>query len=136
MQGVVLVEIQMTVLEIKAAVRARDGLKCIECGMTAEQHIERYGVTLDVHRLVPGSKYAIDGCVTLCKKCHGPKEKIPSVVGGSCGYVVCRIPSRYLEPLERAAAAHFRGSRTKEAIAAIDHWLRMHDAHPDGKPVE
>jgi hypothetical protein len=65
----------VTDLQIKAAVRARDGHRCTECGMTAAEHRQRYGRTLDVHRLEPGKPYTIDGCLTLCRKCHGPKPR-------------------------------------------------------------
>jgi hypothetical protein len=45
--------------------------------MTAQQHRAKYGKTLDVHRLEPGSAYAAAGCVTLCRACHGPQPKSP-----------------------------------------------------------
>ncbi len=65
----------MNELEVKAAVRERDGNRCVECAMTSEEHIEEYGSTLEVHRLKPGLAYTVDGCVTLCKACHGGKPK-------------------------------------------------------------
>jgi hypothetical protein len=55
---------------IKAAVRKRDGDRCVECQMPAEQHQATYGRGLDVHRIEPGSLYSLDGCVTLCRPCH------------------------------------------------------------------
>ncbi len=69
----------MNVLEIKAAVRERDGNRCAECGMLNEQHVERYGSILEVHRVIPGSEYSLEAgaCVTLCIPCHGPKPKRP-----------------------------------------------------------
>lgn len=67
----------MTEQQIKAAVRERDGYKCTECGMTNFEHILTTGRSLEAHRLVPGSKYTVEGCVTLCRKCHGPKDKSP-----------------------------------------------------------
>jgi hypothetical protein len=66
---------KVTAADIKAAVRERDGHRCTECGTTAEQHYELYGRKLEVHRLVPGSPYTVEGSVTLCKKCHGPKPR-------------------------------------------------------------
>lgn len=60
---------------IKAAVRARDGYKCRDCGMTNEEHIAKYKRKLNVHRLLPGSTYRVGLCVTLCQDCHKKKPK-------------------------------------------------------------
>jgi hypothetical protein len=68
-------------LTVKAAVRERDGYRCTDCGMTNEEHRVQYGKSLDVHRLVPGSAYTPDGCVTLCRKCHASKPKRPAGQG-------------------------------------------------------
>ncbi len=70
------------VLEIKAAVRKRDGMRCGKCGMDNERHLALYGKSLDVHRLVPRSVYSLGGCVTLCRACHGtePKKTAPLIV--------------------------------------------------------
>jgi len=65
----------MNVLQIKAAVRERDGYKCTECGMTNFEHVLLVGRSLEVHRLAPGSVYSIEGCVTLCQPCHSSKPK-------------------------------------------------------------
>jgi hypothetical protein len=65
-------------LEIKDAVRARDGHKCRDCGMTSEEHVAKYGRELDVHRLLPGSVYEVDWAVTLCRACHGDKPRTVS----------------------------------------------------------
>ncbi len=78
-----------SVAELKATVRERDGNRCTECGMTAAQHLERYGRDLDVHRLIPGSPYTTEGCVTLCRRCHGSKPKRPR---GSLPWVTVKIP--------------------------------------------
>jgi hypothetical protein len=67
----------MTVLEIKAAVRDRDGHACTKCGMSATAHRVRFGRDLEVHRKMPGSAYTIEGCVTLCRPCHWPEPKSP-----------------------------------------------------------
>lgn len=61
---------------VKTIVRKRDGC-CTECGMTAEQHRIEFGRTLDVHRVVPNSKYTLEGCVALCRPCHRKKPHKP-----------------------------------------------------------
>jgi hypothetical protein len=63
-------------LEIKALVRFRDCYRCVECGMTAVEHVKRFGKNLAVHRLIPGAPYRISEAVTLCVLCHAPKPKI------------------------------------------------------------
>ncbi len=67
----------MNVVDIKALVRKRDGMKCTECGMTNDAHIAKYGKSLDVHRLSPGRKYTVQGCISLCQSCHHSKPKLP-----------------------------------------------------------
>jgi hypothetical protein len=62
---------------VKPAVRRRDGMRCTQCGMTNDQHMDKYGWSLEVHRLTPGSPYTVEGCVTLCRKCHGRIPKRP-----------------------------------------------------------
>jgi hypothetical protein len=68
----------MTELEIKAAVRARDGFRCVDCGMTAAEHRDRYRRRLEVHRLIPGSAYSVKGTVTLCHRCHRGRHRKPA----------------------------------------------------------
>src|SRR5262245_13340311 len=68
---------QVTADQIKEAVRARDDYRCTECGMTVTDHLAITGRTLEVHRLVPGSPYTLEGCITLCRRCHGPKPRRP-----------------------------------------------------------
>jgi DNA-binding transcriptional regulator YiaG len=57
--------------DIKAAVRARDGYRCVRCGKTEERYVFRgRRRQLSVHRKVPGSEYSLEGCETLCASCH------------------------------------------------------------------
>jgi DNA-binding XRE family transcriptional regulator len=65
----------MTVAEIKAAVRERDGMRCTRCGMTNAIHLTRFGKSLHVHRIVPGSRYGLAECVTVCWHCHRQKHR-------------------------------------------------------------
>lgn len=68
-------------MSVKALVRHRDGYRCTECGMTVKEHHEKYGRTLDVHRIIPGSKYTVRGCVALCKECHKTKPRSANGTG-------------------------------------------------------
>jgi hypothetical protein len=67
----------MNEAEIKRRVRERDGFRCTSCAMTDAEHVRRYGRSLDVHRVVPGSIYSTEpgACLTLCKPCHGPQPR-------------------------------------------------------------
>lgn len=56
---------------VKDAVRQRDGYRCVDCGKARE------GRALDVHRLVPGSAYTLEGCVTVCRGCHRKRHSKP-----------------------------------------------------------
>src|SRR5947209_7791211 len=67
----------MTESEVKALVRQRDGYRCTECGITNDDHLRTHGCSLHVHRLNPGTAYTINGCVSLCYSCHGPKPRKP-----------------------------------------------------------
>lgn len=60
---------------IKRTVRLRSGSRCADCNMTQADHFARYHCDLDVHRLVPNSQYSEDGCVAVCKSCHGKRRE-------------------------------------------------------------
>lgn len=60
---------------IKNRVRDRDGSKCVDCGMTNDDHRDKYNEQLHVHRLRPGSRYYVRGCVSLCRRCHWNRHK-------------------------------------------------------------
>jgi 5-methylcytosine-specific restriction endonuclease McrA len=56
---------------VKQHIRDRDDNKCVECGAKRQPGKPQ----LDVHRIVPGSEYFPDECVTLCRDCHKTKPK-------------------------------------------------------------
>lgn len=65
----------MSVIDLKDRVRERDGRKCVDCGMTNDEHVEKTGRILDVHRLEPGAEYTEEGTVTVCRSCHDKRHE-------------------------------------------------------------
>lgn len=66
---------RISVRELKELVRARDGYRCFLCGLTQKEHVAAYDFALHVHRLHPGRRYTLAGCVTLCQPCHNTQPK-------------------------------------------------------------
>lgn len=95
----------MKVAEIKAAVRERDGQRCTECGLTASQHKFLFRRTLDVHRKVPGSRYTVDGCVTLCQQCHMAQSVHPRKAKMFDTLFAFRVSPSWLNRGKRIAAS-------------------------------
>jgi hypothetical protein len=92
----------VNIVKLKALVRQRDGMRCTKCGMTAIEHRHRYGRALDVHRLDPRSRYTLEGCATVCRRCHGklPKTKDGRPDQGRGG----RIPLNFWLPTDLGQA--------------------------------
>jgi hypothetical protein len=114
------------VLRIKAAVRERDGYRCTDCGMTNDEHLARHGKSLHVHRLVPGSRYAISGGVTLCYSCHSTKPRCAPGTAVSqyrTGVTLhIWIPPALREAID-ALATEKRRALTTEVIIALEKHL-------------
>lgn len=64
----------------RAAVLARDGNACVQCGMTAEEHIGKWGrpITVD-HISRDRSDNGLANLQTLCLPCHGRKDQLPEL---------------------------------------------------------
>lgn len=60
---------------VKNRVRERDGYACVDCGRERRADERK----LHVHRLIPDSKYTVDGCVTVCSGCHGKRHSDPTL---------------------------------------------------------
>jgi hypothetical protein len=106
---------------IKATVRDRDGHRCTQCGMTARRHRRRYGRTLHVHRLLPGGPYTLEGCVTLCVRCHGDKPKSPvGSVPSQCQHprLAFHLPADFLAFIDSVAEELGR-TRTTEVVRRL-----------------
>lgn len=59
--------------EVRVEARKRDDAMCQNCGMTEEEHINKYGLSLDVHHINPyrqSKDNTLENLITLCKKCH------------------------------------------------------------------
>ena len=117
-------------IEVKAVVRHRDGYRCTNCGMTAVEHIERYGRSLDVHRIVPGSEYTVDGSVTLCRPCHGPRPKrAKNQVNKRTIPLGTRVTPDHWRAL-RLMVAQTRRTDSMELFLALEAWLVQHGFWP------
>lgn len=126
----------MSVLEIKATVRKRDGYQCTKCNMTRAEHFARYERDLEVHRLTPGSEYTLEGCITVCCSCHGSEPKRPR---GSCRD---RLAFHLEQPLLDAVESLVETTRpqptiTSVIVAALEEYLAARGAWPPpAKPQE
>jgi hypothetical protein len=96
---------------VKKAVRARDGYACTKCGMSNRKCQTTYGRSLHVHRIVPGSRYTVDGCTSLCRRCHQIEH----------GHVKLTMPTRtFPELAPPTQARQFRlGEETVSQIEAL-----------------
>lgn len=69
-------------LRTRRFVIQRDDEECVLCGLTREEHRERYGQDLDVHHIHPtsegGPKYEPSNLMTLCRACHSDAHSQPN----------------------------------------------------------
>jgi len=56
---------------LKEEIRVRDNFKCQYCGMTQEEHFEKYGKNIEVHH-IDYNRFNCkeDNLITLCKQCN------------------------------------------------------------------
>lgn len=61
----------------------RDGEQCLDCGMTREEHLNKYGMDITVDHIdglgvntpVDDKNNELDNLQTLCLACHGSKDR-------------------------------------------------------------
>jgi hypothetical protein len=74
-------------------------MRCTQCRMTNDEHLLLHGKSLEVHRIQPGSLYSVEGCVTLCKPCHGRQPKraagVPDLEGSRVSKPIAVDPDLY-----------------------------------------
>lgn len=120
----------MSKLAVKAAVRERDGNACVECGMGYVAHVFQFGRDLEVHRITPGSVYTVDGCVTLCMRCHdGKPVRKPGESDQENPYMSVSVPLRY-QPVLKELAERLGVSVTEIVRRAVDRELRANGIEP------
>lgn len=124
---------ELTELEIKAVVRRRDGMRCTDCGISNKEHIALTSRQLDVHRLVPGSPYSINGCVTLCRSCHGSKPKSPK--GSNPNSTMNVRVSENLHSALCSLANSERRTKTRMAYLLLEDALRQRGLWPPSEPI-
>jgi hypothetical protein len=107
------------ITRIKAGVRERDGMRCVECSMTDARHRQIFGRAIEVHRVNPGSEYSTEPgvCVTLCKDCHAGKPVSRPHTSGKTRHPVA-LPTEWFSLLKRMAKKDGRAI-TWQLILAI-----------------
>ena len=114
---------RLSAVKVKRLVRKRDGYRCTECGMTTQEHLERYDRLLDVHRIVPGSPYTVEGCVALCRGCHGNKPKCQPGENDQCR-LAFHLPQKMYDAFKRYLdGQEIRPNESEILRAALRRWM-------------
>ncbi len=66
--------------DTRSNVLKRDGYKCVVCGMSDEEHLQKWGKPITVDHIDKNEKNnAMVNLQTLCLTCHGKKDIIPEL---------------------------------------------------------
>lgn len=66
----------------REAIIARDGSKCQSCGMTQDEHLEKYNRSLTIDHIDGQGRnsetpnHNPNNLTTLCLPCHGKKDRV------------------------------------------------------------
>lgn len=125
-------------VKIKRAVRQRDGFRCTSCGITNAAYIAKCGRNLDVHRVVPGSRYSIEPgvCITTCRACHSrlPKRKKGEIDQVNKPLLFMRISEKVHQALQAfIATQRVPPERTTVGIQALTEFLEREGHWPPPK---
>lgn len=62
---------------LRKEVLSRDNYRCVKCGMSQEEHLNMWGVDINVDHINRDRKEnTMDNLQTLCLKCHGKKDNL------------------------------------------------------------
>ena len=106
---------------LRETVLIRDGRRCVQCGMTAEDHLAEWSrpITID-HRDKDRSHNALDNLQTLCLRCHGRKDISPILTMRKTAAI--EIPMQHAR--RRGATYQTISERFGVSIATAWKWTR------------
>ncbi len=118
-----------SVKNIKEAVRQRDD-KCSRCGITRDRHFARWRRDIEVHRIVPGSPYTVDGCKTFCARCHRGYNHAATTPDDRARLSI-KVPVSLRKRFDALAAARGR-TIAAEGVAMVEWYCAVEEAKLPG----
>lgn len=68
---------ELSISQAKEQAKERDGYACRFCGVTREQHKEKYGRDIHAHHIIKegnGGSDSVANLITVCRSCHNTLE--------------------------------------------------------------
>lgn len=100
----------------------RDNYKCVKCGMSDEQHKEKWNKPITIDHIDKNRKNNnMDNLQTLCLKCHGSKDI-------SKNLIIPKVKNKKIEILKLRKDGFTYASiayKTGFSIAAIWKWIKI-----------